>query len=1057
MPRSRRTVIDGGFDTGGQSWSTSDSEAGFNPGKQHISFFLGFTVDIGGQISASSVTLWSTGLLSLGPATQAQIDFVASGASPFPDAAGGNPGFPGEFIAFAYSGDSFQSYDYGIGVVDYAPEFNLSEAVPTAFFDLGGTQIILDEQGFTLIDVPGNARFGVGGFPGSIPETAGSGSGETLAREWSDTAWFTLKGSTGPDLLISSKLDEFLNGGAGEDTAVFHNLAADYRFGSDGRSSITVEDPFGSDGRDTLDRIEELQFLDRSFAVLPGGERQAGGTAGSHQSEPAILSLADGTTVLAWTSEDPISEKVFARAFAPGGQDLTAESRVNTFPGGFQYGAKAAALTEGGYVIVWNSAGQDGSGAGVYLQRYTAGGAATGPETRVNTVTSNAQENPSVAALAGGGFVVVWESFGQDGSGDGVYAQRFAANGTATGPELRVNLATTGYQLNPAVHALAGGGYVVVWESWEGYEVFARVFGADGSTSGPDIRVNTFTPGYQDDASLTALAGGGFVIAWASTEQDGDARGIFAQRFGADGTPLGAEFRVNTATPGDQTGPSVTPLAGGGFVIAWTSFGAGGADADIYLQRYDAAGSTLGSETRINTTTNGFQESPVVTALAGGGFVVAWTSRNADGSSGDLWLQRWSANGARLGVETRINTTTEGDQYALQLAPLPDGGFTAAWVSAATDGSSSAVVLQRFDASGNRVLPTVAGTPGDDRIDLGAPGDLQASGGNGNDTYVVDSSGDRIDESPDVLLGGQDTVFASVSYTLGNYLENLFLDPGAGNGIGNARANIITGNGAANTLSGNGGADSLAGGEENDNLIGGLGNDSLQGDGGNDTLTGSAGRDVLAGGAGADLYVVDALDTVLELPGAGLDTVQGAITLRAPDSVENLVLTGSGGVGATGNLLPNRLSGNVAGNLLAGAGGNDTLVGNGGADTLAGGAGKDILNGGPGDDVFLFNASLSAISNLDTVTDFVKGADLIMLDTRIFQALDAGAGFGESQFRAAPGAIRAADASDRIIYNTTTGTLFYDADGAGGVDAVKFAVLGASTHPVLGFADIVLI
>ena len=107
------------------------------------------------------------------------------------------------------------------------------------------------------------------------------------------------------------------------------------------------------------------------------------------------------------------------------------------------------ALAGGGFVVTWTSDGQDGSGYGIYGQRYAPDGTAVGSEFRVNTFTANNQHWSSVTALAGGGFVVTWTSLGQDGSGYGIYGQRYAADGTAVGSEFRVNTFTTDHQSYP--------------------------------------------------------------------------------------------------------------------------------------------------------------------------------------------------------------------------------------------------------------------------------------------------------------------------------------------------------------------------------------------------------------------------------------------------------------------------------------------------------------------------------------------------------------------------------------------------------------------------------
>ena len=123
-----------------------------------------------------------------------------------------------------------------------------------------------------------------------------------------------------------------------------------------------------------------------------------------------------------------------------------------------------------------------------------------------------------------------------------------------------------------------------------------------------------------------------------------------------------------------------------------------------------------------------------------------------------------------------------------------------------------------------------------------------------------------------------------------------------------------------------------------------------------------------------------------------------------------------------------------------GGNGSDTLIGNGVANTLTGGAGNDSLTGGGEADSFVFNAALGA-ANIDTITDFsASQGDKIKLDDSIFGRLTVGPTLGSSQFKSAAN-VSASDTDDFILYNTSTGALYYDSDGNGSGTAVQFAVL----------------
>ncbi|WP_230534566.1 hypothetical protein [Microvirga roseola] len=233
-------------------------------------------------------------------------------------------------------------------------------------------------------------------------------------------------------------------------------------------------------------------------------------------------------------------------------------------------------------MVTWQSDGQDGSGIGVYQQRYHANGSLTGSEQRVNTRTSDWQEEPSVTALADGGWVVTWQSHAQDGSDYGIYQQRYNADGSLSGSEQLVNTHTTISQENPSVTALADGGWVVTWQSdaqdGSDYGIYQQRYNADGSLSGSEQRVNTYTAYAQYAPCVTALADDGWVVTWSSYGQDGSGIGVYQQRYNANGSLNGSEQRVNTHSTNSQENPSVTVLADGGWVVTWQSHAQDGSD-----------------------------------------------------------------------------------------------------------------------------------------------------------------------------------------------------------------------------------------------------------------------------------------------------------------------------------------------------------------------------------------------------------------------------------------------------------------------------------------------
>jgi hypothetical protein len=209
--------------------------------------------------------------------------------------------------------------------------------------------------------------------------------------------------------------------------------------------------------------------------------------------------------------------------------------QVNSYTTGNQANPSAAMDSGGDFAITWQSNGQDGSDYGVYAQRYSAGGATQGNEFLVNTYTAGDQKGASVAMDGAGDFVVIWSSAGQDGDGSGVYAQRYASTGSALGSEFRVNSYTTGNQLSSGVAMDSTGDFIVTLQSYgqdgSGYGVYAAAYNASSTLQGSEFRVNSFTTGTQDLGAVAIDAAGDFVVVWQSGGEDGSGYGIYAQSY----------------------------------------------------------------------------------------------------------------------------------------------------------------------------------------------------------------------------------------------------------------------------------------------------------------------------------------------------------------------------------------------------------------------------------------------------------------------------------------------------------------------------------------------
>jgi Ca2+-binding RTX toxin-like protein len=376
---------------------------------------------------------------------------------------------------------------------------------------------------------------------------------------------------------------------------------------------------------------------------------------------------------------------------------------------------------------------------------------------------------------------------------------------------------------------------------------------------------------------------------------------------------------------------------------------------------------------------------------------------------------------------------------------------------AAISGTGNALVNAIQGNSGNNTLngmagnDTLRGGAGVDILNGGADADFldgeagadQMLGGLGNDDYQVDDVNDTVIEDGSDQ-GGSDEVESTVSFTLGNFVEDLTLEgdqaiDGTGNGLGNS----IDGNSGANTLTGNAGADILFGFFGNDTLLGGADNDRLNGGGD---------ADIMRGGAGDDTYIVDnASDQAFEFENlvdqGGVDTVESSVSFTLADGIEDLLLT-TGATNGTGNGLANVINGNGSDNYLSGMGGADELFGKGGNDTLRGGDGVDILVGGSGADRFVVAGPTSSGSQ-DRIADF-SDEDFVGVLNGEYNI-----GAGPIRFIANETGTATAVGTSQFVFDTDDFTLTWDSNGTASGGVVQLAVF--ETAVVLSAADFIIL
>jgi len=476
-----------------------------------------------------------------------------------------------------------------------------------------------------------------------------------------------------------------------------------------------------------------------------------------------------------------------------------------------------------------------------------------GPEFLVNTQTQGTQNEPSVAGLSDGRFVVTWtDHFARD-----IKSQIFSADGTRIGGE---NIVSTepGDQFSSSVTTLADGNFVVTWHTWiigdtggpVSSNVMARMYNAEGDAIGGVFQANDPAVRGQSDPHVAELGGGGFVITWRSSAGE-----VFGKMFDADGEAVSAQITINAA--GRSWGPQVAALPNGGFVVTWEDGREWDAKGtEILAQIIGAHGSPVGPQFTVNTHTFSVQYDPAITVLQNGNFVVTWWGDGdpalAQGGNiaGGIFGQMFSPDGAKIGGEFHAVSNFPGPELVPEITALQNGGFVICWMDGGNFNliqNEGGVAAQIFDATGAKVGDEFVVNPetfGGRAYSVVAPV--------GADQMVVVWTEPTEAHGDGSQFSIKARVFSSTTppgppIREGTEEDDIFAAP-------NQLDWVILGLEGDDALTGQSGKDTLAGGEGDDILTGGAGKDSLTGGAGDDVLVGGLGKDQLTGGAGMDTF-----------------------------------------------------------------------------------------------------------------------------------------------------------------------------------------------------------
>ncbi|NOR16074.1 MAG: hypothetical protein GQ544_10230 [Candidatus Aminicenantes bacterium] len=385
-------------------------------------------------------------------------------------------------------------------------------------------------------------------------------------------------------------------------------------------------------------------------------------------------------------------------------QTQDSEQIVNTTLSGKQQSPTIAKDGAGNFIIVWVSDNQDDGLPGIYARRYNQSGFPLGSEFQVNTVWAP-HEHPAAAMSPNGSFVICWTNHWiEGGTGGGVSARVFTAAGVPIDQEFQVNQYEQDFQGDAAV-AMDGLGYfAVTWQSWREdgtFDIYARLFDAQGAARTAEFRVNTYTNENQTLPRIAMDNNGNFVIVWTSYGQDGDETGVYARVLDRSGQFQSAEFRVNFATMGRQEHPNICMDALGNFSVCWQSVHWNENAYDVFARTFDRTGQLKGPEFRVNSRTENWQAIPAIDCDHQGRFLVIWQGRDLAGESFDIYGRRFDQYGQPLEAEFQINTYTQNRQTYPQIKVLFPQTFSAVWQSLHEPETSWDIYSRVFQGSAN--------------------------------------------------------------------------------------------------------------------------------------------------------------------------------------------------------------------------------------------------------------------------------------------------------------------------------------------------------------------
>ena len=614
----------------------------------------------------------------------------------------------------------------------------------------------------------------------------------------------------------------------------------------------------------------------------------------------------------------------------------------------------------------------------------------------ISSADEGASDWTSIAPLSSGGFVAVWhDGGGKDGSASGIYGRFLDENYERAGAEFLVNTLTYNFQTKARVATLSDDTFMVVWAGGDGsYQ--GQIFTPQGVKSGPQFEIG---PWFIAESDIIGSADDKFLVVKAQNNENAGILSVYSKT---------GELLVDSTAVTSNGGAEVriVELSSDRYLAASYDVKTASATGyDIAAQIFDGAGNLIGSEFKLNSTTENNQQAVELVAIGDGGFAAVWQSYEQDGELFDVYFRLFDSNGLAISDEVLVNTSTASTQVKPSIALAGDGSFIVTWQDDSS--GTTEIIYQKVSASGQLVGTSHVMSQDDGGTYVHGNDVAMTTLNDGSIATAWDQNGtiyakvikSSVNDAPTVststsLTTNEDTATAAIAFSGsdpdGDTLTFSFSDPAKGSVVNNGNgtftyAPYTNANGSDSfTLTVNDGTVDV---EETISVTINAVNDaptvststSLTTD--EDTSTAA----IAFSGSDAD---EDTLTFSFSDPAKGSVVNNGNGTFTyTPDTNANgsdsFTLTANDGtvdveetISVTINAVNKILIGSLGDDTLVGGGGDDTLDGGAGNDTLYGGDGDDTLNGGIGDDLIIgdtaqvnytFNAILTEKDGWTTV------------------------------------------------------------------------------------------